>query len=66
MVVERGGGDGRGRALVDVVAWRCGRGVWSWRRGRVVSRDGRDLTRRSGDVGSGMVVVVERDVAERW
>ena len=39
---------------------------WSWRRDRVVSRDGRDLTCRSGDVGSGMVVVVERDVAERW
>ena len=38
----------------------------TWRRGRVVSRDGRDLTRHSGDVGSGMVVVVERDVAERW
>ena len=40
--------------------------LWSWRRGRVVSCDGRDLTRRSGDVGSGMVVVEERDVAERW
>ena len=57
MVVERGGGDGRGWVLVDVVVWRCG---------GVISRDGRDLTRRSGNVGSGMVVVVERDVAERW
>ncbi len=51
MVVERGGGGGRGRALVD---------------GGVVSCDGRDLTRRRGDVGSGKVVVVERDVAEQW
>ena len=51
MVVKRGGGGGRGRALVD---------------GGVVSRDGRDLTCCSGDVGSGKVVVVERDVAERW
>ena len=26
----------------------------------------RDLTRRSGDDGSGMVLVVKRDVAKQW
>ncbi len=57
MVVKRRGGGGRGQALVDVIAW-C--------RGGVVPHDGCDLTCRSGDVGSGMVVVMERDVAERW
>ena len=64
MVVERGGGGGRGWALVDVIAWR--RDVASWCCGGVVSHDRRDLTLRSGDVGSEMVVVVERDVAEQW
>ncbi len=54
-------GDNRWLMLLHgSVTWRCG-GVCG-----VISRDGHDLTRRSGNVGSGKVVVVETDVAERW
>ena len=59
-VLSRHSGGGRGRAFVDFVAWWCDVASW-WCCGGVVLGDRRDLTCHSGDVGSGIVVVVERD-----